>query len=92
MTVRVAIPTQLRVLTGGASEVQAAGSTVASLIAQLDERYPGIGERLLESPGKLRRFVNVYLDDEDVRFLEGLDTPVGEGARVAIIPAIAGGG
>jgi molybdopterin synthase sulfur carrier subunit len=91
MSVTVRIPTQLRTLTDGASEVTATGSTVAAVVGDLESRHPGFGERLLDDSGSLRRFVNVYLDDEDVRFLQGLDTEVREGARLSIIPAVAGG-
>ncbi|MFC5381702.1 MoaD/ThiS family protein [Aquipuribacter nitratireducens] len=86
----VRIPTILRGLTGGARSTTASGSTLADVLADLDERHPGIGERVLED-GALRRFVNVYVDDEDVRFTGGLATPVGEGAEVTILPAVAGG-
>jgi sulfur-carrier protein len=91
MTVKVKIPTQLRSLTDGANEVTASGPKVADLIEDLESNFPGLRERLLDESGELRRFVNVYLDDEDVRFLEGLDTAVPEGARLSIIPAVAGG-
>ncbi|MBA3349997.1 MAG: MoaD/ThiS family protein [Actinobacteria bacterium] len=91
MSVRVKIPTQLRALTGGAQEVPARGTTVAELVADLEAQHPGMRERLMDGSGSLRRFVNVYIDDEDVRFLKGLDTEVGDGARVSIIPAVAGG-
>lgn len=91
MSVSVKIPTQLRNLTAGAAEVEAAGGTVAAVIDDLEARHPGLKERLVGEDGGLRRFVNVYLDDEDVRFLEGISTAVPEGARVSIIPAVAGG-
>ena len=91
MSVRVKIPTQLRTLTGGAQEVPARGSTVAEVVADLESNHPGMRERLMDGSGSLRRFVNVYIDDEDVRFLQGLDTEVDEGARMSIIPAVAGG-
>ena len=91
MSVTVKIPTQLRSLTSEAAEVPAAGETIADVIGDLERNHPGIGDRLLSGPGELRRFVNVYVDGEDVRFLEGLATPVGPGASVAIIPAVAGG-
>lgn len=90
MSVKVRIPTQLRTLTGGSGEVAAEGTTVAEVIGDLEQRYPGIAERLL-SAGELRRFVNLYVDGEDVRFQEGLDTSVPAGSDVAIIPAVAGG-
>lgn len=91
MSVTVKIPTQLRTLTGGSSEVQASGVTLAELIEDLESSHPGIKERLVDESGALRRFVNVYLGDEDVRFLNGIDTEVAEGGSVSIIPAVAGG-
>ncbi|MGH2694057.1 MAG: ubiquitin-like small modifier protein 1 [Actinomycetota bacterium] len=91
MSVKVKIPTQLRSLTDGASELDAAGTTVSELIENLENRHPGLKERLVDDSGQLRRFVNVYLNDEDVRFLDGISTEVPEGARVSIIPAVAGG-
>lgn len=91
MSATVKIPTQLRTLTGGAAEVDAAGGTVAELIEDLESRHPGLKERLVGDDGGLRRFVNVYLNDEDVRFLDGVSTPVPDDARVSIIPAVAGG-
>lgn len=90
MSVKVRIPTQLRALTAGSSEVPAEGATVAAVIGDLDQRYPGIAERLVNG-GELRRFVNVYVDGEDVRFQQGLDTSVASGADLSIIPAVAGG-
>jgi molybdopterin converting factor small subunit len=91
MSITVKVPTQLRTLTDGAPEVTATGSTIADVVSDLESRHPGFGERLLDDSGSLRRFVNLYLDDEDVRFLKGLDTEVREGARLSIIPAVAGG-
>ena len=91
MSVTVKIPTQLRTLTGGSSEVQASGATLAELIEDLEGSHPGIKERLVDESGALRRFVNVYLGDEDVRFLDGIETQVAEGGSVSIIPAVAGG-
>jgi sulfur-carrier protein len=91
MSITVKVPTQLRTLTDGAGEVPGAGDDVGSLIKDLDSRHPGFGERLLDDSGKLRRFVNIYVNDEDVRFLDGLGTPLPEGAQVSIIPAVAGG-
>jgi molybdopterin converting factor small subunit len=91
MSVTVKIPTQLRPLTGGADEVPAAGASLSDVIADLEAKHPGLGERILDDGGQLRRFVNVYLDDEDVRFLDGLQTKVDDGARISIIPAVAGG-
>jgi sulfur-carrier protein len=91
MSVTVRIPTQLRSLTDGANEVNASGNKVSDLIEDLESNFPGLRERLLDDSGELRRFVNVYLNDEDVRFLEGLKTDIPEGAKVSIIPAVAGG-
>jgi sulfur-carrier protein len=87
----VRIPTQLRTLTSGAGEVKASGATVTELIDNLDQNYAGISERLRDESGGLRRFVNIYVDDEDVRFLEGLGTRITDNTRVSIIPAVAGG-
>ena len=91
MSVTVKIPTQLRTLTGGSSDVQASGATLAEVIEDLENSHPGIKERLVDESGALRRFVNVYLGDEDVRFLDGIETQVAEGGSVSIIPAVAGG-
>jgi molybdopterin converting factor small subunit len=91
MSVSVKIPTQLRSLTGGEKEVAASGGSIAELIDDLESTHPGIKERILDESGTLRRFVNVYLGDEDVRFLQGMDTEVPEGGSVSIIPAVAGG-
>lgn len=91
MSVSVRIPTILRTYTGGASEVKAEGATLAALIADLDANHAGIGDRVLDDTGKLRRFVNVYVNDDDVRFAEGLETATPDGAVVSIIPAVAGG-
>jgi molybdopterin synthase sulfur carrier subunit len=91
MSVTVKIPTQLRQLVDGSEEIQASGATVSELITHLETHHPGFRERLLDDGGRLRRFVNVYVNDEDVRFMQGLDTEVPEGARVSIIPAVAGG-
>ncbi len=91
MAVRVRVPTQLRGLTNGSGEVDGAGSNVAEVIAGLDAAHPGIAERLLDEQGNLRRFVNLFLEEEDVRFLEGLNTPVADGQVLSIVPAVAGG-
>ena len=85
------IPTQLRTLTDGAGEVDVDGSTVGEVLKALDAAHPGFGERLFDDEGKLRRFVNVFVADEDIRFLDGLETPVEAGTTVSIIPAVAGG-
>jgi sulfur-carrier protein len=91
MTVKVRIPTQLRTLTGGVGEVAVDGSTVGDVLKALDAAHPGFADRLFDDAGQLRRFVNVFLADEDVRFLEGLTTPVTEGQTLSIVPAVAGG-
>ncbi len=91
MTVTVRIPTQLRTLTAGAGEVAVDGSTVGEVLKALDAAHGGFGERLFGDDGNLRRFVNVFVADEDVRFLQGLETAVAEGQTVSIVPAVAGG-
>jgi molybdopterin converting factor small subunit len=91
MAINVRIPTQLRPLTGGSSQVAVEGATVAELFAALEVAHPGFGDRLFDESGKLRRFVNVFVADEDIRFLDGVDTPVADGATVSIVPAVAGG-
>ena len=91
MSVTVRVPTTLRTLTGGASEVPVEGATVGEVFTSLEAVHPGFAERLLDDAGGLRRFVNVFVADDDVRFLEGLDTPVPDGETVSIIPAVAGG-
>jgi molybdopterin converting factor small subunit len=87
----VRIPTQLRTLTGGAGEVKVDGGSVREVLEALDAGHPGIAARVLDDQGELRRFVNLFVAEEDVRFLQGLDTPVAEGATVSILPAVAGG-
>lgn len=91
MSAKVKIPTILRSYTAGLSEVETQGTTLREVLTSLDQQYPGIGGRVLDDSGQLRRFVNVYIDDDDVRFLTGLDSKVEEGASVSIIPAVAGG-
>jgi molybdopterin synthase sulfur carrier subunit len=91
MPVTVRIPTQLRTLSGGAAEVPIEGSTVAEVLKALDAAHPGFGERLFDDTGELRRFVNVFVADEDIRFLQGTDTTVTDGQVVSIVPAVAGG-
>ncbi|TQM67338.1 molybdopterin synthase subunit MoaD [Actinomadura hallensis] len=90
-TVSVRIPTILRSYTGGEAEVKADGSTLRAVIADLESSYTGISARILDDNGKIRRFVNVYVGDEDVRFADGLDTATPEGVQISIIPAVAGG-
>jgi molybdopterin synthase sulfur carrier subunit len=91
MSITVRIPTQLRPLAGGQGALPMEGSTVGEVLKALDVAHPGFGERLFDDNGGLRRFVNVFLADEDVRFLEGLDTPVADGQTLSIVPAVAGG-
>jgi molybdopterin synthase sulfur carrier subunit len=91
VTTTVRIPTQLRPLAGGAAAVEADGATVGDVLKALDAAHPGFGERLFDESGTLRRFVNVFLDDEDVRFLDNLETPVAERQVLSIVPAVAGG-
>jgi MoaD family protein len=90
MAIEVRIPTILRSYTGGAKSVEGSGATLAELLSDLDAHYDGLRERLVDESG-LRRFVNVYLNDEDVRFLGGLETPVSDGDTVTVLPAVAGG-
>ncbi len=90
MAIEVRIPTILRTYTGGAKQVEGTGSTLGELIGDLEARHAGLQARLVDG-GQLRRFVNVYLNDEDVRFLSGLDTPVKDGDTVTVLPAVAGG-
>jgi sulfur-carrier protein len=93
MSVEVSIPTILRTHTGGEKRVAAAGETLGAVISDLEANYSGISDRLMDksSPGKLNRFVNIYVNDEDVRFSGGLDTVVSDGDSVTILPAVAGG-
>jgi molybdopterin converting factor small subunit len=91
VAIKVRIPTQLRTLSGGASEVELDGATVADVLKALDTEHPGFGERLFNDDGTLRRFVNVFVAEEDIRFLEGVDTPVTDGQTLSIVPAVAGG-
>jgi sulfur-carrier protein len=89
--VTVRVPTQLRPLAGGSSEVSAEGATVAEVLDALDASHPGFADRLFDDTGRLRRFINVFVAEEDIRFLDGVDTPVPDGAVVSIVPAVAGG-
>jgi molybdopterin synthase sulfur carrier subunit len=88
---KVRIPTPLRKLTGGSDEVAASGSTVSQVVADMESRYPGIRERLCEADGRVRRFVNIYVNGDDIRFLANLETAVKDNDEVSIVPAIAGG-
>jgi sulfur-carrier protein len=91
MSVSVLIPTILRTYTGGAAKVEAEGGTLAEVLDDLEKNHTGIRARILDDEGKLRRFVNLYVSDEDVRFADGLDTTIPDGGSVSIIPAVAGG-
>ena len=91
MSVSVRIPTILRTYTGGDSEVSADGATLAEVLDDLEAHHTGIRARVLDDNGALRRFVNVYVGNDDVRFLEGLQSPTPEGTQISIIPAVAGG-
>ncbi len=88
---KVRIPTPLRKFTAGAEEVPASGATIGALVGDLEKRYPGIRERLCDADGKVRRFVNIYVNGDDIRFLSNLDTAVKDADEVSIVPAIAGG-
>ncbi len=91
MSVTIRLPSQLRALVGGAGEVAVEGATVRAALGALDATHPGLAARILDDRGELRRFVNVFLADEDVRFLDGLDTPVTSGQTISLVPAVAGG-
>jgi sulfur-carrier protein len=91
MAVTIRIPTTLRPISGGASTVKVHGSTLAEVLADLDHAHPGFNERLFDEQGKLRKFVNLFVADDDVRYMDGLDTPVPDGETVSIMPAVAGG-
>jgi molybdopterin synthase sulfur carrier subunit len=87
----VRIPTPLRKLTAGLEEVKAEGATIGLLLEDLEKKHPGIRERIFDEKGQVRRFVNIFANEEDIRFLQNLDTPVKDGDEVSIVPAIAGG-
>ncbi len=91
MAVTVRIPTPLRRLTQNLAEVETEGANIQTIIENLETDYPGMKERICDEGGKIRRFVNIYLNDEDIRFLDGIETSVSDGAEISIIPAIAGG-
>ena len=91
MAVTVRIPTTMRPISGGASTVQVEGETLADVLANLDAAHPGFKDRLFDESGDLRKFVNVFVADDDVRYLDGVDTKVPDGETVSIIPAVAGG-
>ena len=91
MSVHVRVPTILRTYTDGVSEVTVDGDTLSGVLDSLEASYPGIRSRIVDETGELRRFVNVYVGNDDVRFLEGLGTATPDGAKVSVIPAVAGG-
>ncbi len=91
MSVTVKIPTSLRGLTGGSSEVEVRSGRLGEVITHLTDTYPELGDRLLDEAGNIRRFVNVFVAEDDIRFLDGLETPVSPGQVVTILPAVAGG-
>ena len=91
MPVRIRVPGPLRRLCGGESEVTVDGDTVSAALTSLDERYPGFHDRLYDADGKLRQFINIYVNDSDIRFSDGLETAVGDRDEVSIVPAVAGG-
>lgn len=91
MSARVRVPTPLRRYTGGAAAVSVEGATVGAVVDNMESSHPGIKERLCDEAGRVRRFVNIFVNGNDIRSLDDLDTPVGEGDEVSIVPAIAGG-
>ncbi|NOS35109.1 MAG: MoaD family protein [Deltaproteobacteria bacterium] len=91
MSVKVRIPTPLRKITNGSDEVSAEGGTITTVIDDLDKNYPGLKERICDEEGKLRRFVNLYVNDEDIRFMSNMETELKDGDEISIVPAIAGG-
>ncbi|MBI4269441.1 MAG: MoaD/ThiS family protein [Candidatus Rokubacteria bacterium] len=91
MPVLVRIPTPLRALTKGAAEVHATADTVDALVTDLERQFPGLRERLVDDAGELRRFINIYVNEEDIRFLQAKKTSLKDGDQVSIVPAIAGG-
>lgn len=91
MGIRVRIPTPLRRFTGGSEEVNVSAANIAALVNDLERQYPGIKDRICDEQGKVRRFVNLYVNGDDIRFLSELETPVKDGDEVSIVPAIAGG-
>ena len=87
----VFVPTPLRRLTGGQSKVEATGQDIASVFQAMDEQFPGVSEKLLDEDGHVKRFINVFVNDDEIRSLQGMSTPVKESDRVSIVPAMAGG-
>jgi molybdopterin converting factor small subunit len=91
LSVTIRVPTTLRTLTGGVASVDVEGATLSEVLDALESAHPGFRDRLVDDDGELRRFVNVFVADDDVRFLDGLETPVPDGETVSIVPAVAGG-
>ena len=91
MAIQVRVPGPLESVTGGKRIVEAEGATVSEVLQRLSEAYPGLRERVVSDNGEIHRFINVYLNDEDIRFIEGIQTPVKDGDTLAILPAVAGG-
>lgn len=91
MSVRVRIPTPLRRFTANAEEVSVTGATIGAIVEDLERKFPGVKERLCDEQGRVRRFVNIYVNGDDIRFLNSLETQVNDGDEIAIVPAIAGG-
>jgi len=91
MSIRVRIPTPLRRFTGGSEEVNVSGASMTAVVNDLERQFPGIKERICDEHGKVRRFVNLYVNGDDIRFLSELETPVKDGDEISIVPAIAGG-
>lgn len=91
MAIQIRVPTPLRKFTNGAEAVTAEGASVGALLDQLDRQHPGIKERICDDDGRVRRFVNIYVNGDDIRFLQNLDSPLKDGDEVSIVPAIAGG-
>ena len=91
MSATVRIPTILRTYTGGQAEVTATGANLQEVLNDLEVQFPGIAARVLDDNGALRRFVNIYVNDDDVRFIDGLNSPTADGSQISIIPAVAGG-
>ena len=91
MSVQVRVPTPLRRFTGGAEQVNADGASIAALVNNIEQNYPGIKERICDDQGNIRRFVNIFVNGDDIRFLDNLETALKDGDEVSIVPAIAGG-
>ena len=91
MAVSIRIPTPLRKLTDNKSEIQIDGDTIEAILGNMESSYPGIKDRICDETGDVRRFINIYLNEEDIRFIDGTGTSVNDGDRIAIVPAIAGG-